>query len=365
MAAAGVVAGALALQPAPAQACGWDYETYHAEAKSMPCVFDALLGYWPEHTNAYHERRIEAFDIGLAWMPDWTDGLDAKGISLLKLGRLPAAEAVMKHRYEVAPQAYASHANLGTLYTFTGAYDDAIVHIDKAMAIEPEAHFGREQYHRDLVDYLRRGKADPKVFETETFVGITPTPNQRVGGSKALYARLGLKDDAVDALVAMLTVYGADELAEVYFALGELLAVRGHKRLAYTAYRRAEELGHPRKGTAKRAMEDLHEALRKEFYKGSPTGGVRRHGPMAEDIYRGIGRKYGNERNGAKQLQKAYATWEQAQLRKGLPVWTQAGLDEIYAHMHAQRRRCQAPRIIDDPLAPMAADAPPSEEGDQ
>ena len=322
----------------------------------MPCVFDALMGYWPKHTDAYYERRIEAFDLGLAWMPDWTDGLDAKGISLLKLGRLPEAETVMKRRLDIAPDAYPSHANLGTLYTFTGAYDDALRHIDRAMKIEPEAHFGREQYHRDLVDYLRRGKADPAVFTKETFVGIAPTPNQRAQGSKALWTRLGVNEDAVDALVAMLTVYGADELAEVYFALGELLATRGNRRLAYTAYRRAKELGHPRAATAKRAMSDIDAALRKSFYKGTGRNGYRRgHGPIRQqDIYRGIGRKYAHERGGAKALQRDYAAWENAQLAKELPVWTQAGLDEVYAHMHDVRRRCKAPRLIDDPLAPLA-----------
>ena len=355
-----IVLGSAAVSPAPVRACGWDYETYHAEARSMPCVFDALMGYWPKHTDAYHERRLEAFALGLAWMPDWTEALDAQGISLLKLGRLPEAEVVMKHRLRVAPDAYASHANLGTLFTFTGAYDDALRHIDRAMAIEPAAHFGREQYHRDLVDYLRRGKADPKVFTTETFVGIAPTPNQRAQGSKALWTRLGVKDDAVDALVAMLTVYGADELAEVYFALGELLATRGNRRLAYTAYRRAKELGHPRKATAKRAMADIDAALRKSFYKGTGSDGYRRgFGPVhRQDIYRGIGRKYPHERGEAKKLQREYAAWETGQLAKGLPVWTQAGLDKIYAHMHDVRRRCKAPRIIDDPLAPPAGQDP-------
>lgn len=358
--AASVTLALAVVAPTPARACGWDYETYHAEAKSMPCVFDALLGYWPKHTTAYHERRIEAFDYALAWMPDWTDGLDAKGISYLKLERLPQADAVMKRRLAVAPDAYPSHANLGTLYTFTGAFDDALKHIDRAMAIEPEAHFGREKYHRALVVFLQRAKADPQVLKKETFVGIQPTPAQRTGGSKGLYARLGLDDDAIDALVAMLTVYGADELAEVYFALGELLAVRGHKRLAYTAYRRAKEFKHPRQATAKRTMARLDDALYQQFYKGRPGGGRPRLHVLGGEVYKGIGKKYGHERGGAKQLQRDYTEWEEAKIADGLPVWTEAGLDEIYAHMHDIRRRCRAPRLIDDPLAPLAGqdDAP-------
>lgn len=354
--------------PKPAEACGWDYETYHAEAKSLPCVFDALLGYWPKHTDAYHEKRIEAFDQALAWMPDWTEGLDAKGISLLKLGDLEQAEVVMSRRLSVAPDAYPSHANLGTLYTFTGAFDKALVHIDRALALEPEAHFGREGYHRALVVFLQRIEADPDIAKQETFVGVAPTARQREQGSKRLYEKLGLKDDAIDALVAMLTVYGADELAEVYFALGELLAVRGHKRLAYTAYRRAKELGHPRRGTAKRAMDRLDGALQAQYYDGAPRP-PRRDTGRPSFRYKGIGRKYASERGSAKVFQREYAAWETAKLADGLPVWTAAGLDEIYAHMHAERRRCKAPRIIDDPLAPLSGQdsdvpaAPPSGDG--
>lgn len=356
----------LTANPAVTRACGWDYETYHAEAKAMPCVFDALLGYWPKHTDEYHRTRVEAFDLALAWMPDWTGGLDAKGISLLKLGELEDANAVMTRRLAVTPDAYPAHANLGTLHTFTGSFDDALEHIDRAMAIEPQAHFGREQYHRALVVYLLKVKADPKVAERETFVGVKPTTSQRLRGSQAVYKRMGLSDDAIDALVAMLTVYGADALAEVYFALGELLALRGHKRLAYSAYRRAKELGHPRASTAKRVMSRLDAALRSEHYEGSAHKGYRampRGYP--QDIYRGIGRKYGNERNGAKQLQREYAAWERDQLDAGLEIWTAAGLDAIYAHMHVMRRRCKAPRVIDDPLAPAAGRDPqptPTEE---
>ena len=341
----------------PASACGWDYETYHAEAKSMPCVFDALLGYWPKHTDAYHEQRVQAFDHALAWMPHWTRGLDAKGISLLKLDRLSEAERVMKQRLSVAPDAYASHANLGTLYTFTGDFDAALVHIDRAMAIEPQAHFGREKYHRALVAYLQRGQTDPSVLTSETFVGVTPTARQRERGSKRMYAELGLEDDAIDALVAMLTVYGADELAEVYFALGELLALRGHRRLAYTAYRRAKELGHPRKSTAKRNMDRLHKVLRDEYYSDRAGDGDRGRGESSRhNRYRGIGQKYGSERGSAKALQRNYAAWEEAQLAEGLPVWTMDGLDSIYAHMNGLRRRCKTPRLIDDPLAPEAGE---------
>ncbi|HLT37119.1 MAG TPA: hypothetical protein VK034_12570, partial [Enhygromyxa sp.] len=326
-----------------AEACGWDWETYHAEAKSLPCVHDALLGYWPKHTDEYHQARIEAADHALRWLPGWTEGLDAKGLSLLRLGRLDEAEAVMKRRHAIAPAAYPGHANLGTLYTFTGDFAGALEHIDAAMAIEPEAHFGREQYHRKLVEFLQRTAADPEIATRENFLGIELDDHQRTHGSRALYQSLGLDDDAFDALVSMITVYGADGLAEIYLTLGELLAARGHLRLAYTAYRRARELGHVRGDELRRWMNEIDAQLKGDRRKGmSPDRGGDRGG------YRGIGERYKTTLRDGASFQKQWGEWEREQIARDLPVWTRAGLDVIYARMHEQRRRCDAPRIITD-----------------
>jgi tetratricopeptide (TPR) repeat protein len=370
-------AGTLALvvaAPGPAvpqaQACGWDWETYHAEATSLPCVFDALLGYWPKHTDDYHRARIEAADHALRWVPGWTEGLDAKGISLLKLGRLPEAEAVMQQRLALAPEAYPGHANLGTLYTFTGDHTKALEHIDRAMAIEPKAHFGREKYHRALVVFLQRAAEDPKVASSENFLGIELSTHQRRKGSAEVFRTLSLDDDAFDALVSMLTVYGADGLAEVYLTLGELLAARGHPRLAYTAYRRAKELRHVRTPELKKWMKQLAEDIAVE-HRSERASGVG--GPFARlgtsaliGAYMGMNELYASKRREAKAFAKRWAAWEAKQVAQGLHVWTQAGLDEIYARMHAKRRRCDVPRIISDGKAPLAqADGtePEEEEG--
>jgi len=343
--------GALTLPIArDAEACPWDWETYHAEQKSLPCVFDALLGYWPKHTDAYHETRIAAADAGLRWVPGWTAGLDAKGLSLLVLGRLEQAEVVMKQRHAIAPHAYPGHANLGTLHTFNGEFDAALEHIDAAMALEPKAHFGREGYHRALVVFLGRVAADPAIASRENFLGIALSEDQRRNGSKALFDSLNLKEDGFDALVSMITVYGADQLPEIYLALGELLAARGHPRLAYTAYRRARDLGHVRRDELRRWMKQLEGDL-------TVVGRARyraTHGNPEAGGYRGIGERYKTTSRKAATVQARWAEWERGQLEGGLAIWTQAGLDQIYARMHEERRRCDAPQIIADGQAPLA-----------
>jgi tetratricopeptide (TPR) repeat protein len=353
-AAALALAGGLALAPGDARACGWDWESYHAEERSLPCVYDALLGFWPKHTDAYHERRIEAADAGLRWIPGWTDGLDAKGNSLLALGRFAEAELVMNQRHTIAPAAYAGHANLGTLYTFTGQFDAALEHIDAAMAIEPQAHFGREGYHRALVVFLGRVTADPDVAHQENFLGIELDDRQRRRGSKQTFEALGLREDGFDALVAMLTVYGADELAEIYLTLGELLAARGHRRLAYTAYRRARELGHVRSGELRKWMRWITDDLAAE------RRAEKR--PRDREDYRGISERYLATRKRASSFQADWAEWEREQLDAGLAIWTRAGLDDIYTRMNQKRRRCDAPGIIRDDRAPLADEDRPGED---
>jgi len=355
--ASGLTAAVVLLPATDGRACGWDWETYHAEAKSLPCVHDALLGYWPKHTDAYHETRIAAADHGLRWVPGWTEGLDARGLSLLHLGRHEEAEAVMRRRHAIAPDAYPSHANLGTLYTFTGKFDAALEHIDVAMAREPNAHFGREKYHRALVVFLQRVAADPGIATRENFLGLQLTQEQRLHGSSAVFTSLGLEEQAFDALVSMLTVYGADGLAEVYLTLGELLAARGHLRLAYTAYRRARELGHVRGDELRRWTKQLEAAIKSQH----PGNTTREPSPDFERMglrgsYIGIGSAYAKNLRTAKVFQKQWAQWEHEQLSKGLSAWTQAGLDAIYAHMQEKRPRCDMPRIIDDARAPLAED---------
>src|SRR4029079_2368050 len=100
-------------------ACPWDDETYWAEAESLPCVFDAVLGTYPKHSREFHLARLRAATGVLDREAAKLDALDMKAVALLKLGRLKDAEPVMLERRRLAPGAYASHANLGTLYTFT------------------------------------------------------------------------------------------------------------------------------------------------------------------------------------------------------------------------------------------------------
>jgi tetratricopeptide (TPR) repeat protein len=359
-----------------ADACGWSWETYAAEATSLPCVHDALVGYFPRHTPAYHEAVIAAVDYARTWAPDWTAGLDAKGLSEMHLGRLDAARATMTRRFAIAPDAYPSHANLGTLFTFTGDHAAALEHIDAAMKLEPKAHFGREKYHRMLVVFLRDMKAEPKSVVDRNFVGVKLTTAERAKkGSKEGYERAGFSDDAIDALVSMIAVYGAEDLAEIYLSLGELLSLRGFPKLAWTAYTRAIDLKHPRANEIKKWRAEVVSAF--PFTPGQTDLDGSMRPRMGFDGERVIERPvvekpssywlqafYNTRRADAEGARESYAKWEKTQIEKGLAVWTEAGVERLYAKMNEIRIRCRAPSIIDtpEPFAPGASPLVPSHQ---
>jgi tetratricopeptide (TPR) repeat protein len=334
----------------PAAACGWSWETYAAEAKSLPCVHDALVGYFPKHGEAYHRAVIAAVGYATSWAPAFTAGLDAKALSLMHLGRLPEARAVMLARLAAAPDAYPSHANLGTLFTFTGEYEKALEHIDRAMALEPKAHFGREKYHRKLVEYLRDVKADPSVRLTRNFLGVSPTPTDRTQGNKDRYEKAGFQDDAIDALVSMITVYGAEGLADIYFTLGELLALRGYPKLAWTAYKRASELGHPREKDLAYFRSSVLSTIKPPERERSR----RIAGPDGLDVFDdrpgghyGLPAYYAGQRHEGDRLRKNFVGWEDRQIKQGLAVWTEAGITKLYERMNTVRTRCPLPSVIE------------------
>jgi tetratricopeptide (TPR) repeat protein len=336
-----------------ARACGWDGESYHAEAKSLPCVYAAVTGIYPKHTPEYFETRAAAAEAALAWAPTDVAALDDRGLALMRLGRLADARAVMERRLALEPDAYASHANLGTLYTFTGDWDLALAHIDRAMKIEPAAHFGREGYHRQLVVYLKAVAADRAVALDKDFLGLSLTKEQRLSGSPAKLAAAGIAPDAIDALVSMITVYGADRVSHVYVALGNVLALHGDLRLAWTAYADALALKHPRDAGLARWQGELQGKISDEHFRNAPPRAPDRPGG-----YQGMDRGFGGAASVAGHMDYNYGNWERQQLRKGLPVWREAGLSVVYAKMHALGKRCATPGLVDErPADPKVDDA--------
>jgi tetratricopeptide (TPR) repeat protein len=316
----GALCLAFYLAPTEASACGWSYESYHEESVALPCVFAVLIGDFPQHTIEYYETQIQAANAALSWSPHWLEGLQLKGLALMKLTRYQEAEEVFLRHLKIDPDGYASHANLGTLYTFTGDYARSLEHIDRALQIEPKAHFGREKYHRRLVVYLKE-VTDPATH-TKNFLGFEITNKQRNKGDKEallkIYQDHNIGDDAFDALSSMISVYGAKNLAELYLAFADLLALSGKPKLAWTAYKKAIELKHPRSKEIQQwntlLLGNTNTSLEKSDTKEVGKGG-----------HHNIATTYVMESQNATARVGKYQAWERKSLKGGLEVWSDAG----------------------------------------
>ena len=348
-----------------AAACLWDDEVLVAEAATLPCLAEAITNSYPRHTPQYFKARAEAAEIALAFDPYSTWALDMAAIARLHLGKLPEAEALMRRRAEVDPDAYATHANLGTLYTFNGQLDQALVHIDRALKLEPQAHFGREKYHRLLVVYLQRLAAEPKAgHERENFLGVPVNDDDRLNGNQARFdaylKQHGLGRDVFDALDAMITVYGAGENPHVYAAAGDMLALFGAHGYAALAYRAAIMRKHPAAAEMKR-REDAQFALVKKATAATPLGkriveaGEEAQPREPRDYLRAMTRPIPmGLRPGA--FEK-YEAFERKQVAGGLRVWTPSGVHTLYQKQDELKLRCPVGKTFPD-----LARAPPPPE---
>lgn len=324
--------------------CAWNDEVWLAEAKTLPCFADVVFNDYPRHTARFHGLRLRAANIALSADPHSLWALDMAGVAQIHLRKLADAEKTLLHRLEVAPGAYATHANLGTLYTFTGQFELALANIDAAMKLEPQAHFGREKYHRAFVVFLATLAKEPGKHETENFLGVPVTDEDRQKGSLERFDSVmtprGFGREAFDAIDAMITVYGANDNPHLFAAAGDLLALYGKHALATAAYMRALKLKHPAPKAIDAAKTLVWKVVTDRFVPGYPG-----ESPTPPES-------------------KAYDSTppptfadEEAELDKGLAVWTAAGLEALYAKEAKKGRACPVGSTLKEPTAPPPASA--------
>lgn len=149
-------------------ACLWDYSTLMVERSAVPTAHEAIVGYFVRHSDEYYEWRIEnrlAIPVDQRSPNDYDD----IAVAYEKLGRHDEAIQTIEEKIERWPEEgrYESEANLATFLIHSGRFADGLVHIDKALEINPDAHFGREIYQKRLVEYLIETKAG-ETAETRT-----------------------------------------------------------------------------------------------------------------------------------------------------------------------------------------------------
>lgn len=150
----------------PALACIWDCETIAQETQRFPGTLELITGRFPRHTPEFYRWRVADRERRLARDPKNLQLLDDLAVSYEKLGDHERAIALAKRQLRLAPNRYETQANLGTFYFHQGQFEAGKIHIQRALAINPQAHFGRERYQLALVEYrLQRSKLRPSVEE--------------------------------------------------------------------------------------------------------------------------------------------------------------------------------------------------------
>ena len=146
-------------------ACGWDWDTIKMEKKAFPSIHELITGKFIRHSPEFYAWRIKDRTKKLKSFPDSLALLDDLGWAYDKLGQHQKAISIFIHKDSLKPNQYKTYANLGTCLIHNGQLAEGVDYIKKAIAINPEAHFGREVYQQHVVEYLLSKSDSTGSFE--------------------------------------------------------------------------------------------------------------------------------------------------------------------------------------------------------
>lgn len=148
----------VALLAPVAFACLWDNDTLQMERLRFPGVLEIITGKFVRHSKAYYEWRIKDRTKKLETRPGDPALIDDLAVAYDKLGQPEKGIALLEETLKQHPDRYESLANLGTLLFHAGRLDDSKSHIEHALRVNPDAHFGRERYQLLLTTYVQQSE---------------------------------------------------------------------------------------------------------------------------------------------------------------------------------------------------------------
>ncbi len=243
--------------------CLWDTDTIDTELRGLPDALDLVVGRWHRHGEAYYRERIDR--LGKASELSLADH-DDLAVAYEKLGDQTSALAVMERKAQklaATPDAdheYRRLANVGTFHAHAGRYDDALVALKAAVALNPAAHFGREKYQIAVIEVVRQAKARPELLSAKSM--LEQVAPEVATGINGLFGRSGERavPDELDQLyqgVAGMVRFGGRDSALLFGLLGEVFLARRDLHLAWWALQRAVERGHPASEQMRRRLAGL------------------------------------------------------------------------------------------------------------
>jgi tetratricopeptide (TPR) repeat protein len=141
------------LLPIATFACIWDHDTLQSEKFRFPDTLELITGKFLRHSKEFYHWRIQDRTTRLKADPTNTSLLDDLAVAYEKTDNHEKAIEIAIEIEKIKPGRYETAANLGTFYLHSGKFKDGLEQIEKAIKINPDAHFGREIYQKILVDY--------------------------------------------------------------------------------------------------------------------------------------------------------------------------------------------------------------------
>jgi|CXWL01.1.fsa_nt_gi tetratricopeptide (TPR) repeat protein len=230
-----LIVGALVILASFCGACAWDYDTLSMEAKGLPTVIDAIVGRISVNPSEYYKKRIELSLLAIQSNPKDFAAYDNLAVAYDKLGNSEDAFRCLNLKLQALKDSglkptsdplndpwYRYHANLGTVYAHTwfrkGAtqktdlLDKAVSELEKAIAINPKAHFGREVIQIEVIKMV-------KSLRTTNMVPPTPV----LDAWRAIVEKYGAEATA-EGLIGMMALGGGaesrDMIGLLYFTIG-------------------------------------------------------------------------------------------------------------------------------------------------
>lgn len=231
--------------PVIAHACLWDHDTIMMERSRFPSALELITGKFLRHSPEFYEWRVQDRLKRLQSDPNNVALLDDLAVAYDKTGRQKDAIRTALRSDYLYTGRYETEANLGTFYLHAGNMEEGIVHIDRALRINPSAHFGREKVQRWLAEWVSErkqatigGLSIPRESALHSFTKFVCRKNQ----TRSLNQQQA--NDAVRGVLGIMR-FGKHDSPIILEALGSLLTEGFERReddakhLAARAYLRA------------------------------------------------------------------------------------------------------------------------------
>ncbi|MBW3621797.1 MAG: hypothetical protein KY468_00115 [Armatimonadetes bacterium] len=248
-----------------AQGLSWgclnDRDSLEMEADRFPDTAKVITGHFERNPPLYYEMRLNRVAAENGAHPDRLAAYDDAGVAADRLGRSAEGirwmEAKREHLERIDPKQvsqkehwYRYYANVGTFrvhrWLKEGADRSRLAEVKRArneiaraIEIKPDAHFGREKYQLDAMNWiLYPGKLNGKPEPFAAYLyrkRIQPLQGDSDARSEAT-------DAAIKGLSGLIVMGNAWESVDIFHALSAMLDSKGLGSLAHLARLRQEEL---------------------------------------------------------------------------------------------------------------------------